>query len=231
MCYDVKTSLAALTVGLASAVALFVLRRPILGTLVFTYVLMQLAEAMIWYGIDTHDVHVNRKGVDLASINVSIHALVVGLAIYAFKKTHLWSYGRRVALLVLTVIAIVLMLMGIHAKRHMAVVKPSICSSSSCRLRWDWDYRDEHYNDDRVWDMKYPLQVVVIIAMLYTAQIQDLGYIMFFFGILVVLAYAITPKGPTRIHASVTTTWCMITAFGAPLLVLWAAIRNHTFIK
>lgn len=230
MCYDVPTSLCALTVGLLSAGALFALRRPVFGVFVFTYVLMQLAEALIWHGIDTDDTYLNRKGVDLASTNLAIHALSVCVAIYVFAKTHTWSYTRRVFMALLTMLTIVLAIMSIYAKRSMAVVGPSPCNSATCRLHWNWDYRDEREQESvlRISNWRYPAQIVLIIALMYIAQVQDLGAFVLIYASLIVLAYLITPAGPTRWYASMSTTWCMLCALGAPVLAIWVGMMSSS---
>ena len=54
MCFSFKTSLVSLTIGIISSIFALCTNQITLGVLIFFYAQMQLAEAIIWRGIDTN---------------------------------------------------------------------------------------------------------------------------------------------------------------------------------
>lgn len=81
MCYNLQSSITAFTVGLLSAVYAFSTKQYVLGFLLLAYIQMQLSEAIIWRGIDTDNVKLNRIGTSYGKYLLATHNLAIGLGI------------------------------------------------------------------------------------------------------------------------------------------------------
>lgn len=81
MCYSVKTSIFSYMMGMLASIAALSTRQYMLGMLILAYCQIQLAEAMIWRGIDTSQPSLNRLGTLYAKYTLPIHLLFVGLGV------------------------------------------------------------------------------------------------------------------------------------------------------
>ena len=79
MCFSFKTSLVSLTIGIISSIFALCTNQFTLGVLIFFYAQMQLAEAIIWRGIDTNKKSLNRKGTIYAKYILPTHNLAIGI--------------------------------------------------------------------------------------------------------------------------------------------------------
>jgi len=95
MCFSFKTSIISLTIGIISSIFALCTNQITLGFLIFFYSQMQIAEAMIWRGIDTNQKSLNRKGTSYAKYILPTHNLAIGIgyivALYYQKKEIQWE--------------------------------------------------------------------------------------------------------------------------------------------
>ena len=95
MCFSFKTSILSMTIGLLSSIFALCTNQITLGFLIFFYTQMQIAEAMIWRGIDTNQKSLNRKGTSYAKYILPTHNFAIGIgylvALYSQKKEIHWE--------------------------------------------------------------------------------------------------------------------------------------------
>ena len=87
MCYSVKTSIISYILGIIAGIFALSTRQITLGILILTYSQMQLAELLIWFGIDTDNDNLNRSG---TSYGNNINFIINGPSI---STKQLWIYG------------------------------------------------------------------------------------------------------------------------------------------
>jgi len=91
MCFDLRASVASYLMGLAAGIAALYTRQYILGWLILFYCQIQLAEAIIWYGIDTDSTALNETGTLLLKYFLAAHLIGVGIGIY-FSHAIVWPF-------------------------------------------------------------------------------------------------------------------------------------------
>lgn len=204
MCFDQPSSLAAFSIGLASAYAAFVYGYTVLSVLLFIVALMQLSEFLIWRGIDNHDVSQNRAGTALARTTLGLHALAVCIAVFVFAlPTQQW---RRYGLVVCTILSIVMY--GLIVDTPYGLTTYAGCASG-CRLRWTF----------LVHNYVYSCIVATLFTALVLSKIHGLQTLCIFLFYILTLAGAIVTSKPGRLWEAISTSWCYASSFGSPLLV------------
>ena len=81
MCYSVKTSIISYILGIIAGIFALSTRQITLGILILTYSQMQLAELLIWQGIDTYNDNLNRTGTSYGKYLLAIHNIAIGIGI------------------------------------------------------------------------------------------------------------------------------------------------------
>lgn len=89
MCYSFRTSIFSYVAGLISCIFAFYTKQYILGTLILFYCQMQLAEAMIWKGIDDDNISLNKKGTLYGQYLLPTHVFAVGLGYLIVNRKNL----------------------------------------------------------------------------------------------------------------------------------------------
>ena len=96
MCFSFKTSLISYSLGMFSAIFALCTRQYVIGMLILIYAQMQLSEAMIWKGIDTDNISLNKIGTNYGKYSLPTHFFFVGvgylMAILLIKKRKLKFY-------------------------------------------------------------------------------------------------------------------------------------------
>ena len=89
MCYSFKTSIFSYILGMTASLFALSTGQYILGTLIIAYCQIQLSEAIIWRGIDTDNLSLNKKGTKYAKYTLPSHLLFVGIgiALSTYKET------------------------------------------------------------------------------------------------------------------------------------------------
>jgi hypothetical protein len=220
MCFSFKTSIITYTIGIASAIFAFCTRQVVLGALILAYSQIQLAEAMIWYGIDNKDSEWNRRGTYYGKYLLPIHNIAIGmgiiLAIIFVSKRKLKPVDA-IPLLVGALFYIIVLL-GFYAKDNSDQTFPvnkncgDGCQGPGNRLSWPFPHR---------W-YSVSLGVSIIIALIWlrpacTKAVLTAMFVMIFLGSIL----ATTPTG-------MGSLFCWATAILAPVLVLtnYFMIRN-----
>ena len=134
MCYDVKTSAIAYTIAIMSSIAAYRLNHPVIAALIGTYSGVQLAEGVIWHGIDTENRTTNQIGTRMLGWNLSMHAVITVTAAIYFgiynsrsRRANLTysSMAVKKQLFVLWAISVALMVIMKSTTRHNAETYPS----------------------------------------------------------------------------------------------------------
>lgn len=231
MCYSFQHSLAAfLSVTVCGVVALlfpvrgspsFARRQPILGSLMICYGLMQLSEMLIWRGIDTNRVALNRIGTAIGKYTLCAHNIAIGVGVliaYWKRSDAELPFGKRYMIWAplaagLVFYAGVMVNYALEAdlsKTTTACVyrsgNPSnACTSHSARLKWPFPHR--------YYAVSYALSLLIL--MVYVRPLWPNGaLIAFFYSFSFVVTLLL---GKVQVQGSY---WCWAAAGFAPLLLV-----------
>ncbi len=210
MCYNAKASALAATIGIVSAFVAFSLKEWVIGSLILIYSLVQVSEFLIWRGLDTGSVNLNRQGTWIASTTLRFHAIVVLLVLLAVSWTRLEAQpNRRLALILLLLMAIFSWWKTTSTAAAPLTTKPGC--AKGCRLNWKFG-------------KEYSIQVLIIGLAILIGAPRLIIPMAVFYSIALLLALilaAIDPK--TTFKMGIYTVWCFFAAIFAPLFVgyLW----------
>lgn len=217
MCYSFRASLIAYSLGMASAVFAITTKQYILGTIILFYCQIQLAEGIIWRGIDTDNINLNKIGTTFAKHALPLQALSVGLGyILSMYFLHKLELKHSIPLL-LGVLFYLYVIMVPYNTEYPDTTYPSTgCVERSCqnndnRLKWPFPTIS--------W---YPYAFILYLGFVLLV-IRPINSKLFLFSMFigtVILAYIINP-------VNTGTMWCFASAILAPLLVL----INYFFIS
>ena len=223
MCYDLKVSIVSfVTVTLSGLVAIKI-KQPILGLLMICYGLMQLAEAIIWIGIDKNNKNINKIGTKLAKYSLPLHNIAIGIGIIiAF-----WAYKNNLKYwipLIVGIIFYIIVLVIYHKNRqgeqqftsHCDLPKDSDrCTNISARLQWPFPH---------TWYM-YSFLISLVIMIVYIKPLFPNGAIIgLFYGLLWFITLYL---GKSQVQGSF---WCWSAAIFSPILVImiyFISKKNH----
>ena len=150
MCYSLRTSIISYSIGLISALVAFMTRQPVLGTLIFAYSQMQLSELLIWRGIDTNNIRLNKIGTQWGKYLLATHNIAIGigiiLAVIFIRKKPLTLWDSIP--LILGSIFFVVIVLGIYLPRKYPDVtyqqdpscKDPSCQTQGNRLKWPYPH-------------------------------------------------------------------------------------------
>ena len=210
MCYDAKTSALAATIGILSAVVAFNLKEWVIGSLSLVYSLMQVSEFLIWRGLDTKSIDLNRKGTWFAATTLRIHAVVVLLVLLAVSWKRLEAQPtRRFALIILLVIALFGWWKTTSNASASLTTDPGC--AKGCRLNWKFEGG-------------YPLQILIIGVAILIGAPRLIVPMLIFFGGSILMALMLSNVNPkATFKTTVSTVWCIFTAIFSPIFVayLW----------
>ena len=217
MCYDAKTSALAATIGIVSAFVAFNLKEWIIGSLILIYSLVQVSEFLIWRGLDTGSVDLNRQGTWIVSTTLRIHAIVVILVLLAVSWKRLESKpNRRLALIVLLGIAVWNWLKTTSTDPGSLTTTEPECTKG-CRLNWKFGEGNlEWYG--------YWLQILIMGLAILIGAPRLIVPMAIFFGTALLLALSLAAVDPkSTFKTAIFTVWCFFAAVFAPLFVgyLW----------
>lgn len=215
MCYSVNTSIFSYMMGMAASITALSSRQYILGMLILAYCQIQLAEAIIWRGIDTSQTSLNRLGTLYAKYTLPLHLMFVGLGVV------MMSTGFGMVAKYTPLILGILFYAGViwfysydssikewvrRDERDMSFPANRMCMKRECqnnenRLQWP-------FNDG--W---YTLQtfLMYIIFFVYLPTKQSVILCAFF-----TVTYIISKMMYTW---STSSIWCFLSAILAPVLV------------
>ena len=209
MCFNAQSSALAAAIGFLSAAVAFRLSRPVVGTFIAWYSLIQVAEFFIWRGLDTGSESLNRRGTNLAVSSLNLHAIVLIVIIFASKGGYLDRRpSRRLALQVILAVAFLLWV-GSSLVSPPRTTRPTC--SQGCRLDW-------------YFGAGYPFQLLLMGAAVYAGVPEFFWpFLLFYGGTLVGAAGLSVVNSKTTFKSAVSSIWCFFSAVFAPILVgyLW----------
>jgi hypothetical protein len=198
--------------GMMASIAALSTRQYMLGMLILAYCQIQLAEAMIWRGIDTSQPSLNRLGTLYAKYTLPLHLLFVGLGVVMSTDT---KYKYIPLLLGILFYAGVVWFYyddssikdwvkpserDVSFPANRACMKRE-CQNNENRLQWPFD------------DQWYILQtfLMYLVFFIYLPSKQSLILFTFFTTTFVTSKMMYT--------WSTSSIWCFLSAILAPLLV------------
>ncbi len=208
MCYSVRTSVLAYTIGLVASLIAFKTRQIPLGFLILFYVQIQLAEALIWRGIDTDSTTLNHMGTMLAKYTLALHLFGLGIGIYLV-------YQKKLPLLFGILFFIAVSVYYCVWEDHTNLTYPL----EKCEKR---EKRECQHSKNRL-NWKFGTDWYIFLAFLTTIcyliyvkdPLQSKVFVVSFFTLTYLLSRVFVPSSNTT-----SSFWCFASAFGAPLLVL-----------
>lgn len=210
MCYSVKTSLVAYTLGILSFIFALYTKQYILGFLILFYCQIQLGEAIIWYGIDTDNIGLNKFGTSFLKYMLATHIIGIGIGVYIATK------DIRVLIFGIICFIAVIIYYKLTDNKDLDTTYPAnrtlekVCQSSSNRLKWPFS---------QGWYFFYYI-IGIILILLYIPELYSKIFIIGFFSIIYLLSFIYFKQTTSSI-------WCMLSAIAAPILV----IGNYFILK
>jgi hypothetical protein len=213
MCYSFRTSIISYTIGMISAVFAFCTRQFVLGSLILCYSQMQLSEMIIWHGIDTDNIRLNKIGTSFGKYLLALHNVAIGigiiLGVYFIQKKTITLRD------ILPLIAGILFFIVILVVYYLPNDYPSEtyqqdpkCQDKSCQTqgnRLNWPYPHHWYI------FGYIISLIIVIFWIKPLRSQ------LFVGGLFTLTFIISVIVMPKVIGSL---WCFSTAILAPILVL-----------
>lgn len=215
MCYSFKTSILSYTIGMSSAFFALYTRQYVLGMLILAYCQIQLAEAMIWYGIDTDNIEMNRKGTNYAKYTLPSHLLFVGMGI---GLSTYYQHGTPNLIPLFLGIAFYISVLLYytspsstknyiyHNEKDLSFPSNRACMKRECqnnenRLQWPFD------------DTYYVVQTIIIYILFYKfLPLNSTIVLTVFFTATYLLSHVMY-------YWSRSSIWCFLSAILAPLIV------------
>lgn len=148
MCFSVQSSVFAAVLGWSAAWYAFRTRQPLLGSLIAVYSLMQVSEALVWWGIDTSQPALNRLGGYIGKYSLPAHNLALGLGVllcarYVHHRAP--TPSEYIPLLVGALVYAAVMIFSYdHGTIPLTLPQDLSCPTRSCqnphnRLQWPYD--------------------------------------------------------------------------------------------
>ena len=223
MCYSFQTSLISYTIGIISGVFALCTRQITLGLLILTYSQIQLAELLIWKGIDDNNIGLNKFGSSYGKYLLATHNIAIGigiiLSIIFISKQPLQIKDfipLGVSILFFIFVVVFYYLPGNYPDRTFpldpgCVDKSKKCQNPNNRLDWKWPHS---------WYL-YGFIIPLLFLTLYVKPVDTKIWLSFIFIITLIISVFLQP--PT----TAGSIWCFSAAVLAPIIVL----VNYFIIK
>jgi len=184
---------------MCSAIVALYTRQYVLGMLILCYCQIQLAEAIIWRGIDTDNLSLNRYGTRYAKYTLPAHLLAAGVGVWM-------ATGKLVPLLVGIIFYIGVILFYLHDLNDGLSFPPNRCMKRECQSnenRLKWPFRDEWY--------MIQTAILFMVFFIYLPK-QSAIVLSVFFAILFIVSKMMYTWTASSI-------WCFLSAVLSPVLV------------
>jgi hypothetical protein len=230
MCYSFKTSIISYLIGMISGIVALFIKEYIVGLLILAYCQIQLAEAIIWKGIDTDNTQLNKTGTLYAKYTLPAHLLAVGIGIMVtliYTHTNITNItnNKIEKKIIIPPLIGLLFYLGVvifysfpnSIKQNMKDAEEGLsypsnrsCMKRECQNnenRLQWPFRDEWY--------MLQTMLIFILFFYYSSYIslQKIIILALFFGLTYIIS-RITYKW------SSSSIWCFLSAILSPLLIL-----------
>ena len=221
MCYSFKTSILSYMLGMISGIFAILTNQIVLGILILTYSQMQLAEMLIWHGIDTNNENLNKFGTSYGKYLLATHNIAIGLGILLYihfvkkQKLEIKDFiPLIVAILFFIFIFIIYYLPNNYEHLTYPLDKSCVdvdkCQNPNNRLKWPWPHD---------WYI-YSYIISLILLFIYIRPLNSMIWLGAMFTITFIYMLVFNKK-------VVGSLWCFSTAILAPILV----IINYFLIK
>ena len=211
MCFSVNSSIFSYAMGMIAACFALYTRQYILGTLILCYCQVQLGEALIWQGIDTDDLELNRKGTVFIKYMLPAHLLFLGIGIAIFTKSSIFSFIPLLVGMVffLSICVYYTLPSSIKDPNEPDVSFPAQrgCMKRECQNndnRLQWPFHDKYYL----------VEAILIFVILYVFLPQKSAILLITFFVLTLIVSRVLYR------FSASSMWCFLSAVLAPILVV-----------
>ena len=234
MCYSFKTSIISYLIGMISGIVVLFIEEYIVGLLILAYCQIQLAEAIIWKGIDTDNVQLNKKGTLYAKYTLPAHLLAVGIGIMITltinnNNNNNNNNNKIEKKIIIPPLIGLLFYIGVvifylfpnsikqnmkDAEKDLSYLSNRSCMKRECQNnenRLQWPFKDE-------W---YMLQTIIIFALFIYYNLYYSSYIPYQKSIILALFFGITYITSRITYKwSSSSIWCFLSAILSPILVM-----------
>ena len=222
MCYSFKTSIISYVLGIISGIFALFTRQIALVILILTYSQTQLAELLIWHGIDTKNDNLNKFGTSYGKYLLATHNIAIGLGIIlsiifiSKKKLKITDF---IPLIIGILFFLYVLFFFYLPKQYPDMTFPldptckdntNRCQNPDNRLKWTWPHG---------WYM-FGYVISLIILIVYIKPIHSKIWISSVFILTLIASGIFNPK-------VIGSVWCFSAAIAAPILV----IVNYFLIK
>lgn len=210
MCYSFQTSIISFSIGMIAGIVAVCTNQIIIGTLILFFVQMQLAEALIWRGIDTNNKNLNKIGTLYAKYNLPTHLFAIGLgyliSIFYQKEKFLWTDIIPLLIGIIFYLSVVLLYYRTKSKTMTFPLKitKNKCQNPDNRLLWPFP----HYK----WYVVSFILSIIVISFLRTLKLYS--KILFIFFILTIYFISLFLSRQT-----IGSFFCFFSAIGSPIIV------------
>ena len=211
MCYNFKTSILSYTLGMIAGILSILYKKIELGILILFYSQMQLSEALIWRGIDTDNINLNKTGTLFGKYLLATHNIALGIGIIVaalYNKTPLNLYLLLPLIIGIIFFGVISYLYKKTQSVETTYPLDSSCSKRECqnpgnRLRWP--YPHDWYFCSFI--------ISLVILCIYIKPLKSRVFLGTAFSLLFIISYIANPK-------TVGSVWCFSTAIFAPVIAL-----------
>ena len=218
MCYDVKTSIISYSSGMVAAIFALCTRQYILGMLILFYTQLQLAEALIWKGIDTNNKSLNKIGTSYGKYFLASHNIGIGLGILinAYSKNKK-LYLKDYIPLIIGIVFFLVILIVYKTVKSKNVTYPAN-RDKSCRNnnnRLIWPYPVSWYTASTI--------ISILLIIIYMKPFYSKIFVLGILSLLFIISFALYPTTKAK-----SSFWCFMSAIIAPLIVIinYIILRN-----
>lgn len=212
MCYNFKTSIISYVLGLLAVIFAFTSKQYIIGCFILCYIQIQLSEMLIWRGIETNNMSLNKIGTSFGKYMLPTHniALAIGIIISLYL-----SHTLKLKDFIPLVVSIIFLLyvVCIFYKKNTPPITYPYEHNVNNRLEWTFP---------TVW---YLLSFVISIV-LVICYIKPKTSLLLFLSVYILSFLFLMFSTNKSMFGSL---WCFSAAVLAPIIVLlnYFIIRNQ----
>lgn len=210
MCYSVNTSILSLVLALGSVLYAINTNQIILGIFILFYCQIQLSEAIIWHGIDTKSLTLNKIGTTYGKYLLPTHIFAVGLGILIValqnKTLEELEYFDILPIIIGIIFYFIIIFTQYNYDKDISMPIDSSCKNcQKFANRLVWGFNTSWY--------KYSFYISLLLGLLYIKSLKSKVFILLIYIITFIISTILFPK----VNAS--SFWCFSAALIAPIVV------------